>query len=344
MTGAAGVPAGTTLRAAGRPVATGLDPEPRRILEAGLSVSLGRPARIERVESKPAIASTHALDRLRVTLDSGEQLRVVFKRPQPGEKLYGNEREVLVYQELLGGRRFGAPELYASVYDPARDRYWLFIEDLGSWTLDLGDTEEWLAAAELLAEMHGTYLGREDDLRALGCLGEHDWEYYEWIGATARRTVERTSTLEALTRFDRLMERYESLVEYLLRRPRTLLHADIATHNILVESGPRIRPIDWESAAIGPPEYDLVRLLDGWEPSRTRARLVGAYFSALSRHSGGEGGRPSFERGMRCCEIVLLLRHLRWSFEPHYADTAVEDLLDEIEAAWGRLDAEGGHG
>ena len=129
------------------------------MLESGLSASRGRITRVEQLRSKPVMTSTHPLERLRVTLDSGEELRLVFKRPQEGEKLYGNEREVLVYERLLAGRRFGAPELYASVYDPSRARYWLFLEDVGSWTLDLGDTEEWLAAIACLAEMHGSYMG-----------------------------------------------------------------------------------------------------------------------------------------------------------------------------------------
>src|SRR5205807_4296869 len=114
------------------------------------------------------------IERWWVTLDCGERLGVVFKRLRPGEKLYGNEREVLIYRALLGGQRFGAPALYASVYDEARGHYWLFLEYAGQQTLHRAGMDEWRAAVRWLAGLHAAYWGRADVLRALGCLGEHD--------------------------------------------------------------------------------------------------------------------------------------------------------------------------
>src|SRR5262249_2224433 len=118
------------------------------------------------------------------------QIPVIFKRPQPGEELYGNEREVLIYRSVLRGERFGAPALYASVYDAQQGRYGLFLEDLGNSTLDHGGVRTWMAVARWLAEMHATYLGREAELRALGCLMEHDTAYYRMVAQTARRNLE----------------------------------------------------------------------------------------------------------------------------------------------------------
>src|SRR5262249_31210259 len=168
----------------------GKSPAPWEVLEQGLSAHFGRPLRIAGLERQPLATSSHAIERLQVMLASGERLRVVFKQLQPGEKLYGNEREVLIYQRLLDGERFGAPALYASVCDEGERRYWLFLEDLGSSTLDEGEVEEWFAAVRWLARMHGTYHGREDGLRALACLMEHGPAYYHMVAQTARQNLE----------------------------------------------------------------------------------------------------------------------------------------------------------
>src|SRR5262249_53921058 len=74
---------------------------PRKVLEQGLSAYFGRPLRIAGLKRRPLATSSHAIERLRVKLASGERLRVIFKRLSPGEELYGNEREVLIYRRLL---------------------------------------------------------------------------------------------------------------------------------------------------------------------------------------------------------------------------------------------------
>src|SRR5262249_44047669 len=260
----------------------GEGPDPREVLEQGLRAYFGRPVRIAGLRSRPLATSSHPIDRLRVTLASGERLRVIFKRLSPGEKLYGNEREVLIYRRLLDGGRFGAPALYASVYDEAEGRYWLFLEDLGSSTLDEGDVEEWFAAVRWLARMHGTYHGREADLRALACLMEHGPAYYQMVAQTARRYLELAGTGQALARFDALMGRYDSLVNYLVGEPRTLVHGDIFAQNLVIQPGGRIRAIDWESAAVGLGAWELVRLLDGW--GSMKATFLAAYLAEFQRH------------------------------------------------------------
>src|SRR4051794_6139903 len=113
-----------------------MSPEQTQVLEEGLGVFYGHPSRIVSVESLSfELCSTHPIERLLVTLDSGNQLQVIFKRILPElEDSTSDRREVLVYRKLLAqpcGSRFGAPALYASRYDLACDHYWLFLEDLG---------------------------------------------------------------------------------------------------------------------------------------------------------------------------------------------------------------------
>ena len=301
------------------------------VLEEGLREHYGRSVEIVDVQVRPLATSSHPIERLTVTLASGERIPVIFKRPQPGEKLYGNEREVLIYRSLLKGGRFGAPVLYASVYDSHRGAYGLFLEDLGNTTLDAGGMRSWTAAVRWLGEVHAAYLGREDELRALGCLMEHDAGYYAMVKHTARSNLELASAGDAIGRFDDLMRPFDALVAYLTRQPRTLVHGDMFADNIIIQPGRRIRAVDWESAAIGLGAWDLARLLDGWgsrgEPLRS------AYLAELEQRVPGFA-RLEFDRVFADCKILNVLWHLRWSVDACQDAPFVESELDELEALW----------
>jgi aminoglycoside/choline kinase family phosphotransferase len=313
----------------------GKGPALREVLEQGLCVHFGRAVRIAGLERQSQAASTHAIERQWVTLASGERLPVVFKRLQPGDDLYGNEREVLIYQRLLDGERFGAPALYASVNDEAERRYWLFLEDVGSSALDEGDVEEWLSAARWLAGMHGAYHGREDDLQELGCLMEHGPAFYHLLAQAARRNLELAGANEALVRFDALMGSYDSLVSYLVNQPRTLVHGDVFAQNLIIQAGERIRAIDWESAAIGLGAWDLAKLIDGW--GSMKAPFLTAYAAEFERHAGVPLDHEGFRRLLEHCEILNALWHLRWSVEACQDAPGVEEVLVDMEKRWQRL-------
>ena len=302
------------------------------VLEEGLREHYGRSVEIVDVHARPLATSTHAIERLTVSLNSGERLSVIFKKPLPGEKLYGNEREVLIYRSVLRGGRFGAPALYASVYDAQQGRYELFLEDLGDSTLSDGGVRTREAAARWLAEMHAAYLGREDELRALGCLMEHDAAYYVMVAQTARRNLELANVLAALGRFDDLMRRFESLVTYLSSQPRTFIHGDIFEDNLMIQPVRRIRAVDWESAAIGLGAWDLARLLDACGSEKEIVRS--AYLEELEGRAAGAFDRRAFNRTFAHCRILNVLWHLRWSVDACRDVPFVETELDKLEALW----------
>jgi hypothetical protein len=313
---------------------------PQAILEEGLRAFFGRPLRAVRVECQPLATSSHAIDRLRVTLNSGEQLSVMFKRLQPGHKLYGNEREVLVYRRLLQGSGLGAPALYASVYDEAAGRYWLFLEDVGDGSLKGASPDAWYAAARWLGGVHAAYWGREAELRALGCLGEHGPDFYHGLAAKARQFLHRGGVPGAVERFDSLMTGFDGLVARLAARPRTLVHGDIFPGNLMVQPGPCVRAIDWESAAVGLPAWDLTRLLDGWA-ERHRGKLVAVYLTGFARRAPGVLDPVALDGSLRLCEILNLLWHLRWEVAACAEPAFVDQVLAGIGAFWDRLREEG---
>lgn len=320
--------------------AGGTTPTPQEVLQEGLSDWLGRPVRVVEMSGRPLDTSSHPISRLSVTLGSGERLSVIYKRPRPGHKLYGNEREVLVYRRLLAGRRFGAPAHYASAYEPGCGRYWLFLEDVGETTLDQEGEEAWLAAARWLAEMHGTYLGRGEELRALGCLGEHDADYYRLIARAARGHLAEAGARWALPRFDELTAGFGAAVAYLAALPRTLVHGDIFPGNLLVRPGPSIRPVDWESASVGLGAWDLARLLDGWQD---KAPFIGAYLAELSRRSAAPPDEEDFRRALAHCRFLNALWHIRWSVDACRDPASVGAMLGYLGRARRRLERGVGH-
>jgi hypothetical protein len=305
------------------------------LLGDGLSTCFGRVVRIVALKSRPmAMRSTHAIDRLQVTLDSGERLPIIFKRLQRVTAWKGQRSEVLIYQRLLAGGRFGAPALYGSVRDEAEGRYWLFLEDVGDRTLKHANIRGWQAAVRSFAAMHGTYLGREDELRGLACLGEHGQSYYLLLAERARENLRAAGARLALKRFSTVVERFSSAISDLTAQPRTLVHGDVFPKNIAVQPGRRIRPFDWEDAAIGLPVWDLVRLLDGW--GTDKPAFAALYLDELERRSTIQIDREAAGHAFALCEVLNILWHFGWSVEPWRDRSKVAGLLDKLDYYWER--------
>ncbi|HZT96340.1 MAG TPA: aminoglycoside phosphotransferase family protein [Chloroflexota bacterium] len=312
---------------------------PQSVLEEGLAVHLDRPVRIVEITSQPLNErSTHPIERLSVRLETGDELPVIFKRLDPAARPGGGRQEVLIYQRVVPNARFGAPVLYASLYNHEEAQYWLFLEEVRGWTLDDGDWEDYLAAARSLGRLHGTYLEREAELRQFGCLPELGRWYYETAVRTARRNLHLAGAEEALVRFDGLMVGFNAVVRQLVRQPRALVHGDIFVHNILIQSGGRIRLVDWELAAIGLPQWELSRLLSGW--GTDKRHLVEVYLDEYQRAAGSPVNLPAFWRTLSQCEIVNPLLELGWSVEYCRDESKVSWALRKLESIWRQLDGE----
>lgn len=301
-------------------------------LERGLSLRFGRRVRVADLEPDGADFSTHPLSRLRVTLESGEGLSVIFKQlvDKPHKAAPG---ELFVYRRLLYGGRLGSPELYASCCDEDRDLYWLFLEDVGQWKLEWCEKPVWSAAFRWMARMHAGLLGRQRKLRELGCLDEHGPEFYGGLARSARRSLREFGEPRALARYERLMRRhFDSSVEYLDRQPRTLVHGDASCNNLMVQSGARIRAVDWEWAAVGVAAWDVMKLLSGWGDQKPG--LLGVYLEEFSRRSGAAPDREEFERVLEHCRVMHALWYLRWWIEPCKDPEFVDGLLAKMERIW----------
>ncbi|MGH3518754.1 MAG: phosphotransferase family protein [Haloechinothrix sp.] len=310
---------------------------PERVLERGLARHLGRPVRIVDAVRKPlGTFSSHPISRLSVHLDDGEQLPVIFKRlrSEAGKDV---RREVLLYERLLAGGRFGAPVLYASLCDDAAGRYWLFLEDVGNRRLDWCDAHDWEPAFRWLARMHAACHGQAEQLSRLGCLSDHGPGFYRALAGAARRSLEAYGEPGALLRFDGLMQRWLSRsVAYLDHQPRTLVHGDFSCHNVMVARDGRVRPIDWEWAAIGVAAWDVAKLLAGW--GARRPRFLAAYADEFGRHTGERLDRDEFAAAVAHARVMHKLWYLRWWIEPCRDPVFVDRLLGKMEHTWRLLD------
>jgi aminoglycoside/choline kinase family phosphotransferase len=251
--------------------------------------------------------------------------------------LKGGWREIEIYRRLLPDGRFGAPILYASFRDDVRARYWLFLEDVGVQSLRGAEFDVWLAALRWMGGLHGTYFKREVDLRAQHCLAEHSSDWYYTIARLARESA-RSAGQRRLDRFDRLMGGFDAVVQVLVSEPRTLVHGDVLADNLMVSPEGRIRPIDWESAAIGLPAWDVGRLIAGWDVDRPA--MIAAYLEELAKYSACPPTHGEFVRTIRYCDVAHALGYLAWFVEPHHRVTAIDEDLDALQAAMDALERE----
>ena len=107
----------------------------------------------------------------------------------------------------------------------------------------------------------------------------------------------------------------------------------LTRQHLIIQGQARIRPIDWESAAIGLGAWDLARLLDHAGPDR--ADYLASYLAELDRLDATPLDLQAFRRIFhRSCRMLNALWRLGSSVEACRDPAFVIPLLDEIEASW----------
>jgi Phosphotransferase enzyme family len=265
-------------------------------------------------------ATSFPLEELDVTLEDGTELHLIFKqlawsaldeeaRLAKPEFLHDPRREPDVYAEVLAPRGLG-PRYYGSAIDAAAERYWLFVERVeGRELYQVGDLGLWRATAAWLAEMHAALAGDLERHAERGHLLEYDDAYYRrWI-ARAREFVPASDDRGRARAFGRLAERYDAVVGALLELPRTVLHGELYASNVLIADEaptPRICPVDWEMAAVGPGLIDLAALVSGGWDDDEREAIVAAYTAAA-------GDRAFTPEQLALARLHLAVQWLGWA-------------------------------
>lgn len=323
-------------------------------LETALRERGESPATVARVERRPCeYRTSFALEELEVTLDDGTVLHAMFKdlsraclseaarRAKP-EFLHDPLREIEVYRDLLDGAALGTPAYHGSFVDPAAERYWLFIENVpGPVLWQVGEFDVYEEAARWLARMHAALAPAA--LVPPRSLLRYDADLYRtWI-LRAREFAERRATpWEDATRaavID-LAGRYEPVIEQLTALPATVIHGEFYPSNVIVEqraATPRIAPIDWEIAAVGPGVLDLAALTIGRWTTAQREALAGAYKDAAEAGPGGDSLPDDFHAALELCRLHLAVQWLGWDPEWQPPAEHRHDWLAEALASVERL-------
>jgi aminoglycoside phosphotransferase (APT) family kinase protein len=279
----------------------------------------GRPPAVQFRRRPSEYRTSFPLEELDVDLEDGANVRLALKRlgwsglddrgrlAKP-RFLHDPRREAAVYASVLEPAALGAPRYYGSVIDPERGRYWLFVEWVeGRELYQVGDRGLWEAAACWLARMHTELAGEIDRHAAAGRLLDHDATYYRrWMQRArefARAAGQPVSRARAV---DRLDECHGAVVEALLALPKTVIHGEFYASNVLIDAEsaqPRVAPVDWELAAIGPGLTDLAALVSGDWAADDRAAITSAYASAAG---------VSLE-GLDFARLQLAIQWLGWA-------------------------------
>jgi aminoglycoside phosphotransferase (APT) family kinase protein len=329
--------------------------EVRTRLERALSDRRGAPVSIEDLERRPcAYRTSFALEELDVALADGTRLRLMMKdlsrsalheealAAKP-ELLYEPMREIHVYRDLLDGAGLGTAEYHGSSIDPAQDRWWLFIENVvGDALWQIGEFEVWEEAARWLARLHSSLGGRA---ARVGPLLRYDRDL---LGVWARRAAgfadDPRSAWSAAERQQvrRVTARYDTVAKELEALAPTFIHGEFYPSNVLVQQGggtPRICPIDWEMAAVGPGLLDLAALSVGKWSDVERARLAAAYRAAAlpAAETAAHLSDDEFDRALDLARLHLAVQWLGW--EPRWEPPAEHrhDWLGEALALAERL-------
>jgi aminoglycoside phosphotransferase (APT) family kinase protein len=299
-------------------------------------------ADVTAVSRKPSrFATLYPADVVTLTLRSGERRSVFVKRLGSEEADHPDkrcrDREVRVYEELLGDDRLPVPRFYGCEWNTESGRRELFLEYVDDWSLRYQSLEYWAAAARALARLHRSFAERRDFVRSRRFLLRIDEGY---VRAWARRAVEATSSIcPALgTRLQRAVAGIGTAATVLAEMPPTLVHNDLSAKNVIADRSvtpARICFVDWELAGFGCGPLDLVHLrygLEAVEASRLwsvyRAELAG---TDLLPRDGDE------DIVLAACELHKTLYRLahvsRWRLPRSTVDewvTEVERLLSTV--------------
>ncbi len=278
-------------------------------------------------------ASTFPSEIITCHLDDGRELQLYCKYSAGVENDSFQHRggvayEALVYRYVLSPIGVRAPTYYGDYQDPATGWTCLVLENLDNilWVSRTPSPETMLAkAADWVGRFHASGESRRSE-SGLGFLTVYDREYYNgWLVRSlefARTSGERIPWLEAL------WQQFEGVLEILLNSRPTIIHGEFCPHNIIVHNQ-EIYPVDWESAAVGLGEIDLVALTEGWSDA-VHQNCEDAYCRAR-----WPNGPPSDVT--RIIDAARIYWNLRWlgesrrSFERKSARIHLREIRDASE-------------
>lgn len=229
----------------------------------------GRIKVVARVENR--LLTTSPSEILTCQIDQDGSARFFCKyRPGVEHGSHGHRRglnyEANVYSLLLEELDITTPRYICSGELPTTRMHCLLIEYLGGSTRLVKGNNPRLAlqwAAAWLGHFHrmsSPCINRP----ALSFMTRHERTYYlGWADRTRLWAKEQGLYSAWLAK---LCDEFDDIADFLSQTQDTIIHGEFYPDNVLL-LGHDVYPIDWESAAIGPGEVDLVTLAEGWTDS-----------------------------------------------------------------------------
>jgi hypothetical protein len=307
----------------------------REALESELSRYYGWAVRIANLERRPSWHWTSfTILELDIVLNDGTSLALLFKdlnwlsMPESVQRvkprfLYDPLREIETYRQILGPNQIDAPICYGAVVDPDIGRYWLFLERATETELhNMGTLDSWLQVARWLARVHDLLRvpAARLEWRQAGHLLCYDGEFLRlWMNrALEYRGRPGVCSAEDRQKLEWLALKHSRAVDQLVAMPPAFLHGEFYASNILVwelAEGLRVRPVDWEMAAVGPGLLDVAALAAGNWTEDQKDAIALAYREALNPHDDWPPAPDQFLNAFRLCRLHVAIQWLGWASE-----------------------------
>jgi hypothetical protein len=289
----------------------------RRVLERFVARSLARPVTVKSLVRHPSrFATLFPAEVLTIELDRGKRLSLFLKhlggqeQPDHPEKRC-REREVRIYERLLGSSALPVVRFYGSHWNEDSRRYELFLEYVDDLTLNYHGLEHWSTAARRLAHLHAHFASRAETLEECDFLLRLDEPHLqEWADRAVTSVSVRSAELAA--KLSRIVERYDTPTAVLAAQPPTLVHNDLSPKNVIADRSAipaRICFIDWEMAGIGCGVMDIVHLKYGLDEGDDR-KMRAAYCGELAGTALLPSSRAELSSVFAACELHRTLHRL----------------------------------
>jgi len=302
------------------------DAQSLRTLEIGLRTALESEPWARGIKLTSATKNPYACSWTTELLScdtAGGPVRIFCKRSQTSsthvaQYAGGLGYEHSVYEKILSRSGLSHPQLFGSFLD-SNGNQWLFLESLETharWSRTAEPEESALKVARWLGRFHAEQEScLSETPQDFAWLREHDHDHFRlWID-NGKRFCKRSDGDFAW--LGPICERVEELLPDFLATPRTVIHGEFFPPNVLVRDDD-VRPIDWEAAAIGAGEEDLVAMTDNWS-----APVVAACEREYAAARWPSGVPDYFQTSL---PTAHLLHQLRWLND--------NDLRDSSKSLW----------
>jgi hypothetical protein len=319
-------------------------------VERLLGEALGGQARVSGLTRRACpFAGVYPADVLTVRLAGGRQIALFVKHLGPEQSdqpdKQRRDREVRVYEELLGEGGLPVPRYYGTRWNEATGRHEVFLEHVADWDLRYQGLEHWFTAARQLAHLHARFAAPAGELLACDFLLRLDAPYFRaWAGRALAVLASLSAGLAA--DFEGALGNYGRVTDLLARQPLTLVHNDLAPKNVLADRSQdptRICVVDWEMAGVGCGLLDLVHLKCGLDPASDR-EMRGAYCAELAGTGLLPEGPRELDRLFAACELHRTVYRLafcnEWRVPPEKVARWVSEargLAEQVGGATGRV-------